>query len=50
MSGVDYEYELATPQTIQLTPEQLEMVKGYNRISANSGNIEVTAYTGNTWN
>lgn len=43
-------YELATPTTTTLTAAQLEMVKGYNRISANSGNIEVTAYTGNTWN
>lgn len=43
-------YTLATPTTTTLTAEQLEMVKGYNRISANSGNIEVTAYTGNTWN
>lgn len=43
-------YPLATPTTTTLTAAQLEMVKGYNRISANSGNIEVTAYTGNTWN
>lgn len=50
MSGVQIVYELATPTTTILTAAELEMVKGYNRISANSGNIEVTAYTGNTWN
>lgn len=31
------EYELATPTTIQLTPEQLEMLKGYNRVTVASG-------------
>lgn len=50
LTGQKILYELATPTTTTLTAEQLEMVKGYNRISANSGNIEVTAYTGNTWN
>ena len=30
-------YKLATPTTIQLTPEQLEMLKGYNRVSVGGG-------------
>lgn len=34
-------YKLATPQTIQLTPTQLEMLKGYNRVTIDSGSIEV---------
>ena len=50
LSGVQFVYELKTPTTTTLTAAQLEMVKGYNHISANSGNIAVTAYTGNTWN
>ena len=41
MSGVDYEYELATPTTIQLTPEQLTMLKGYNRVTIEDGTIEL---------
>lgn len=32
-------YELAEPQTIQLTATQLEMLKGYNRVSIESGTI-----------
>lgn len=32
---------LATPQTIQLTPEQLELLKGYNRVSIEDGSIEL---------
>lgn len=34
-------YKLATPQTIQLTPTQLQMLKGYNRVTIDSGSIEV---------
>jgi hypothetical protein len=34
-------YELATPTTIQLTPEQLELLKGYNRVTIESGSIEL---------
>lgn len=33
------EYELATPTTIQLTPTQLQMLKGYNRVTIESGTI-----------
>ncbi len=32
-------YELVTPTTIQLTPTQLEMLKGYNRVTIESGTI-----------
>ena len=44
-------YELATPTTIQLTPEQLEMLKGYNRITLSDGygTIELKALTGANW-
>jgi hypothetical protein len=35
------EYKLATPTTIQLTPEQLEMLKGYNRVTIDNGSIEL---------
>ena len=41
VTGQDLEYKLATPTTIQLTPEQLEMLKGYNRVSIEDGTIEV---------
>ena len=32
---------LATPTTIQLTPTQLELLKGYNRVTIDSGSIEL---------
>jgi hypothetical protein len=41
MSGVQVEYTLATPTTIQLTPTTLEMLKGYNRVTIESGSIEL---------
>ena len=34
-------YALATPTTLQLTPTQLEMLKGYNRVSIEDGSIEI---------
>lgn len=38
-------YELATPTTVQLTPAQLMMLKGYNSLSTDGGDvITVTAY------
>lgn len=43
MSGVQLCYKLATPTTIQLTPEQLEMLKGYNRVTIDNGSIELKA-------
>lgn len=42
MSGQTICYELATPQTIQLTPEQLQMLKGYNRVTIDNGAITLT--------
>lgn len=35
-------YELATPITIQLTPSQLQMLKGYNRVTMDNGSISLT--------
>ena len=51
MNGVTAEYELATPTTIQLTPTQLEMLKGYNHITLSDGygTIELKALTGANW-
>ena len=40
-NNLQVEYTLATPTTIQLTPEQLEMLKGYNRVTVESGSIEL---------
>lgn len=34
-------YELETPQTIQLTPQQIELLVGQNQIWANSGDVTV---------
>ena len=34
---------LATPTTLQLTPTQLEMLKGYNRVTIDNGSIELKA-------
>ena len=42
MSGVQLVYELATPITIQLTPQQIQLLDGYNLISANTGDISIT--------
>lgn len=39
-------YKLATPTTLQLTPAQLELLKGYNRVSIDNGSIEL-GYTAN---
>lgn len=41
MSGVQLVYELATPQTVQLSPQEVETVVGQNHIWANSGQIYV---------
>ena len=35
-------YILATPTTTTLTAEQLALVKGYNQLSCNSGDMEIT--------
>ena len=41
LSGQTLVYPLATPTTIQLTPEQLQMLKGYNRVTIDNGSIEL---------
>lgn len=35
-------YELATPLTIQLTPQQIQLLKGQNTLTASTGQISVT--------
>jgi hypothetical protein len=41
VTGQTVLYPLATPTTIQLTPEQLQMLKGYNRVTIDNGSIEL---------
>jgi hypothetical protein len=40
-NAIEVVYPLATPTTIQLTPTQLQMLKGYNRVTIDNGSIEV---------
>ena len=42
LSGTMMLYELATPQTVQLTAEQVMILKNQNNIWADSGEVEVT--------
>ena len=35
-------YELATPQTYQLTPTEIALLKGQNNVWTDSGEVEVT--------
>lgn len=42
MNGVQLCYELATPTTYQLTPQQIDTLKGQNNITATSGQVSVT--------
>lgn len=42
MDGVQLVYELATPTTIQLTPQQIQLLKGQNTLTASTGQISVT--------
>lgn len=44
MSGVQLVYELATPQTYQLTPTQVRTLLGQNNIWCDSGEIEELTY------
>lgn len=48
-TGAQVVYTLATPTTTTLTAAQLALVKGYNRLSADTGDITVEAYTGAAW-
>jgi len=42
VTGQQLVYELATPQTINLTPTQIKMLKGTNTVSSNAQNINLT--------
>lgn len=42
LNGVQLVYELATPLTIQLTPQQIQLLKGTNTLTASTGDISVT--------
>lgn len=46
MSGVQLVYELATPITYQLTPQQLALFRGINTVSTNASKIRVTYRNG----
>ena len=46
MSGVQLTYELATPTTISLTPEQVKLLQGVNTITTNADNITLTYRNG----
>ena len=41
MSGAQLVYELATPQTVQLTPQQVKTLVGENNIWVDSGEVDV---------
>ena len=43
ITGTHLCYELATPTTIQLTPQQIQLLKGTNTLTASTGQISVTA-------
>ena len=42
MQGVQFVCELATPQTYQLTPTEVALLKGQNNVWTDSGEVEVT--------
>lgn len=42
MSGVQLCYELATPQTYQLTPQEVQLLLGQNNVWTDCGSVEVT--------
>lgn len=41
-TGAQVVYELATPATYQLTPQQLTTLSGYNAVSSDAGAVDVT--------
>lgn len=41
MNGVTLCYELATPQTVQLTPQEVNSLLGQNNISADTGDVDI---------
>ena len=48
MSGVQLVYELATPQTYQLTPTQVALLLGQNNIWADTGDVQSVEYQADT--
>ena len=44
MSGTGILYELATPQTYQLTPQQVNTLVGTNNVWSEQGNVELSYY------
>ena len=44
MDGVQLVYELATPQTYQLTPQEVELLLGQNNVWSDGGDTAVTYY------
>jgi hypothetical protein len=46
--GAQVVYTLATPQTYQLTPTQIEALTGANNVWSNSGNVTLTVVTPET--
>ena len=48
MSGVQLVYELATPQTYQLTPTQVALLLGQNNIWADTGDVQSVQYQADT--
>lgn len=41
VSGYQLVYELATPQTVQLTPQKVKSIQGDNNIEADTGEIDI---------
>jgi hypothetical protein len=40
-NNIEFTYELATPIELTLTPTEVQMLKGYNRVTIESGSIEI---------
>ena len=47
VTGQTLVYELATPYTIQLTPQQIRMLKGTNHLNCNTGDLSIKYYPDN---
>jgi hypothetical protein len=45
--GAQVVYELAEPYTIQLTPQQIRLLKGTNHLSCNTGDLTIKYYPDN---
>ena len=48
LSGKQLVYELATPQTYQLTPQQIQTLLGQNNVWSEDGKVRVKYYDGQT--